>query len=166
MKQSKRRNKIPYNQNDLKIGSVIIRVGTVTPERMEVESEALCEGWDRIRNVEAGNLDRALRAAGWHMMYLAQGREAVAVGSFEQETVERATASLLGKLKSQMFNCVELTEISYRNFIGVPYVHVAGHARHIQREMQIESYASRKSDIRRGALGIQTSEKKARHVTA
>jgi hypothetical protein len=162
----KRQNKIPYNQHDLRTGSVIMRAGTVTPERMELESEGFCEGWDRIRNIDADALKQSLRAAGWHMMCLADGLQAVAVGAFEQDTVERATASLLAKLKPQMYNCVEVTEISYRSFIGVPYVHVTGHARHIQREVQMESYASRKNEIRRGALEMQSSGKKADHVTA
>jgi hypothetical protein len=99
-------------------------------------------------------------------MFLANGMQAVAVGAFEQETVERATASLLGKLKAQMFNCVEVTEISYKSFVGVPYVHVTGHARHIQREMQVESLATRKNEIKRGALEMKSSGKKAIHVTA
>jgi hypothetical protein len=166
MKQPKKQTKIPYNHNDIKAGSVIMRAGTVTPERMELESEDFCDGWDRVRNYEAGPLDKSLRAAGWRLCFIAESLQAVAVGTYDQDTVQRAIITLLGKLGPQMFNCVEVTEIAYKDFVGVPYVHVVGHARHIQREVELDSFVSRRNEIHRTAIVADHSERKAAHVTA
>jgi hypothetical protein len=153
--------KIPFNQHDLREGSVIMRHGTVTPERMELESEDFCEGWDRIRNLQAGLLDIALRGAGWRMCFLGESLQAVALGGYDQETVRRAAETLLGKSSAKMFNCLEVTEIAYKHFLGVPYVHVTGHARHIQREVEMPSFDIRKNEIDRAALTMPDGRKKA-----
>jgi hypothetical protein len=158
--------RIPYNQNDLKSGSVMMRAGTATPERLEIESEDFCEGWDRVRNWEAGVLDKQLRGAGWRLLFVAEPLQAIAVGPFDQETVQQATVKLLGRAGPQMFNCVEVTDIDYRVRLGVPYVHVTGHARHIQRDSEIEPFATRKSEINRAAIEADHSGKKAAYVTA
>lgn len=148
----KRKIKIPYHVNDLKPGGLIMRAGTVTPERLEVESEGFCEGWEQIRNSDGETMDRTLRGVGWNMFYLADAMQAVALGSFDQETVRTATHTLLHKMQPQMFNCVELTEVSAKHFAGIPYVHLTGHARHIQRDEQIGTLTSRRNEIARTAL--------------
>jgi hypothetical protein len=157
---------VPHNRNDLKSGSVMMRAGTATPERLEIESEDFCEGWDRVRNCEAGVLDKQLRSAGWCLVFLAEPLQAIAIGPPEQETVQQATMKLLGRAGPQMFNCVEVTDIEYRRCVGVPYVHVTGHARHIQRDLEIESFATRKNEINRAAIEADHSGKKAAYVTA
>jgi hypothetical protein len=142
----------------------MMRSGTVTPERLEIESQDFCAGWDRVRNCGAGVLDKQLRGAGWRMFFVADSLQAVAIGPFDQETVQQATAKLLGKSHSQMFNCFEVTDIEYRHFIGIPYVHVTGHARHIQRDPEMEPFTIRKGEISRTA--IDDSGKKAAYVSA
>jgi hypothetical protein len=148
----KNKNKISPNQHDLKAGTVFIRVGTVMPENLELESEGLCEGWDRVRNTDALALERSLRSSGWHMCYLADSSQSIAVGTLDQKTIRTASLRLLAKLRPQMFNCVELTELSAKRFACIPYVRVTGHARQIQREMQVATFVSRRDEVNRTAL--------------
>jgi hypothetical protein len=148
----KRKTKITrFNLHDVKQGSVFIRRGTLTPESLELESEEAGEGWDRVRNREAGGLDLALRDVGWHMVYIAERVHGFAFGLVGQNTIRTAAASLLRKLRPQMFNCVEVIGITARHFAGVPYVHVIGCARHIQRSSEIPTFASRRNEITRTA---------------
>lgn len=161
-----KQKKIPYNHNDLKSGSLMVRSGTVTPERLEIESEGFCEGWDRVRHCDAGILDKQLRGAGWCMLFLADALHAVTVGPLDQETVQQAAAKLLGKSRAQMFNSFELTDVEYRHFCGVPYVHVTGHSRHIQCEIEMQSLLSRSNEISRAAIEADHSGKKAAYVSA
>ena len=44
------------------------------------------------------------------------------------------------------FNCFELTTILKRRFLGIPYVSLAGHSRHIQLGSQIRSTEQRAHD--------------------
>jgi hypothetical protein len=133
-----------------------MRRGTSTPETLELESEELSEGWDRVRNIEAGELDLSLRTEGWHMFYIADAVHAFALGAFDQETIRTATVSLLRKLRAQMFNCVEVTGLSAKHFAGIPYVHLSGTPRHIQESGEMATFVSRRNEITRTALESRT----------
>jgi hypothetical protein len=158
----KRSKAVRYEQHDLKQGSVLIRQGTVTPESLELESEELCEGWDRVRNTEAGQLELSLRLAGWHMFYMADAVHAFALGALDQDTIRTAATSLLRKLRPQMFNCVELTGLSAKHFAGIPYVHLSGTPRHIQESGEIDRFVSRRNEITRTALESRTESDRDR----
>jgi hypothetical protein len=148
----KRKTKLlHFNLHDVKQGSVYIRRGTFTPESLELESEEVGEGWDRVRNSEAGGLDLALRGVGWHMMYIANRVHGFAFGPIGQNTIRTAAASLLRKLRPQMFNSVEIISVTAHHFAGVPYVHVSGCARHIQESGEIASFITRRNEITRTA---------------
>ena len=140
-----------FNLHDVKQGSVFIRRGTVTPESLELESEDIGEGWDCVRNSEAGGLDLSLRGVGWHMMYIADRIHGFAFGLVGQNTIRTAAASLLRKLRPQMFNSVEIIGVTAQHFAGVPYVHVIGCARHIQQSGEIASFDHRRNEITRTA---------------
>jgi hypothetical protein len=135
---------------------MFIRQGTVTPESLELESEELCEGWDRVRNTEAGAFELSLRMAGWHMFYMADAVHAFALGAPDQDTIRTAAASLLRKIRPQMFNCVELTGLSAKLFAGIPYVYLTGTPRHIQESGEIATFVSRRNEITRTALESRT----------
>jgi hypothetical protein len=154
----KRKTKITrFNVYDVKQGSVFIRRGTFTPESLEVESEEVGEGWDRVRNSEAGGLGLALRGAGWHMVYIADRIHGFAFGPIGQNTIRTAVGSLLRKLRPQMFNCVEVIGITAHHFAGVPYVHVIGCARHIQESGEIASFVARRNEITRTARQFRSA---------
>ena len=140
-----------FNLHDVKQGSVFIRRGTVTPESLELESEEIGEGWDRVRNSEASGLDLSLRGVGWHMIYIADRIHGFAFGPIGQNTICTAAASLLRKLRPQMFNSVEIIGVTAQHFAGVPYVHVIGCARHIQQSGEIASFDNRRNEITRTA---------------
>jgi hypothetical protein len=137
--------------HDVKQGSVFIRRGTFTPEILELESEEAGDGWDRVRNSEAGGLDLALRGVGWHMIYIADRVHGFAFGPIGQNTIRTAAGSLLRKLRPQMFNSVEIIGVTAHHFAGVPYVHVIGCARHIQQSGEIASFVTRRNEITRTA---------------
>ena len=143
--------------HDVKQGSVFIRRGTFTPESLELESEEAGEGWDRVRNSEAGGLDLALRGVGWHMIYIADRVHGFAFGPIGQNTIRTAAASLLRKLRPQMFNSVEIIGVTAHHFAGVPYVHVIGCARHIQQSSEIASFVTRRNEITRTARQFRSA---------
>jgi len=40
-------------------------------------------------------------------------------------------------MKSDRFNCLEISRVAVKSFLGLPYVTVAGHARHIQESIYL-----------------------------
>jgi hypothetical protein len=53
-------------------------------------------------------------------------------GSDGEKTQGRAVRRILSCLKSWKFNCLEITQVAAKRFLGIPHVTVSANARHIQ----------------------------------
>jgi len=51
-------------------------------------------------------------------------------------------------VKRQNFNCLEVTGIVAKRFLGVPYATVSAHSRHIQQSCLLDSVESRQNGRR------------------
>jgi hypothetical protein len=96
-----------------------------------------------IQDCDGDILDRKIRRAGWSFFFMAETIQAMVWGFVGKKTIRRAVQRVLGKVKLSKFNCLEITEISARRFLGFPYVHVSGHSRHIQKSTLLQSLAER-----------------------
>jgi len=63
-----------------------------------------------------------------------------------QSTLRAGVKRLLAQTRLQHFNCLEVTHILKKHFLGIPYVSIAAHSRHIQDGCQIQSIEQRAQD--------------------
>src|SRR5438552_12558458 len=54
-------------------------------------------------------------------------------GFNDQSRTDRALAHVMDAVKLQNCNCLEITEVRRRSFLGLSYTSLVAHARHIQR---------------------------------
>ncbi len=127
----------------IKAGTIIMKVGTIIPQSLRVETELYSQGWEIIKNSDADALDRDIRRADWNFFFLATSIQATALGYWGERTVRRAMERVLAKAEPSKFNCLEITEISAKQFLGFPYVHVSVHSRHIQKSPFLQELAER-----------------------
>ena len=119
----------------IKAGAILIEEGALLPECLQFESEQCSNGWRWVKNLDGYGLDRKVREAGWTFFYLV-GEIRVSVFGFDVEkTTHRAIMRLLANLKSEKFNSLEITQVACKHFLGLPYVSVSAHSRHIQESM-------------------------------
>jgi hypothetical protein len=116
----------------IEFGTLLIKQGTPLPEGLRLESEPYSKGWQVVKNLDGSELDRKLCAAGWNFFYMAEEVKATAVGSNLEKTTRRAVKKVLANLKSDRLNCLEIAQVASKHFLGVPYVTVSAHPRHIQ----------------------------------
>src|SRR5260370_20359342 len=121
----------------------MMKVGTIIPQFLGVERELYSQGWEIIKNSDADALDRDIRRAGWNFFFLATSIHATALGYLGERTVRRAMERVLAKAEPSKFNCLEITKISAKQFLGFPYVHVSAHSRHIQKSPFLQAPAKR-----------------------
>ncbi len=121
----------------IKTGSILIKEGALLPESLRFESEPYSKGWKLIKNLDAYALDRKIREAGWTFFYMAGEFDATAVGSDLEKTTRRAVKRMVAKLKSDKsnFNSLEITQVAAKRFLGLPYVRISAHWRHIQESI-------------------------------
>ena len=125
----------------MKAGTIIMKVGTIIPQSLRVETELYSHGWEIFKNADA--VDRDIRRAEWSFFFLAASIQATALGYWGERTVRRAMERVLAKAEPSKFNCLEITEASTRQFLGFPYVHVSAHSRHIQKSPFLQEPAER-----------------------
>jgi hypothetical protein len=127
----------------IKVGAIMMKVGTIIPQSLRVETELYSQGWEIIKNSDAYALDRDIRRADWNFFFLAGSIQATALGYWRERTVRRAMERVLAKAERSNFNCLEITEVSAKQFLGFPYVHVSAHSRHIQKSPFLQELAER-----------------------
>ncbi|MGB6026441.1 MAG: hypothetical protein WA899_07810 [Candidatus Sulfotelmatobacter sp.] len=121
----------------------MMKAGTIIPQSLRVETELYSRGWEIIKNAGADAVDRDIRRADWNFFFLAASIHATALGYWGERTVRRAMERVLAKAEPSELNCLEITEVSTRQFLGFLYVHVSAHSRHIQKSSFLQELAER-----------------------
>ena len=120
--------------DEIRIGTVFIEEGTPLPNSLKFESEPYSNGWRSVKNLNGCEFDRRLRAVRWNLFYLAQIKASV-FGFDREKAARRALNRVLANVKSDNFNSLEISQVAAKRFLGLPYVTVSAHARHIQESM-------------------------------
>ena len=128
--------------NQIQAGTMIVQQ-SASLRPLEIESEPYSKSWRSLGTLASSGLDRKVRVAGWKLFFMAGELKAVVPAWGGQKTLGRGVQRLLAQTRSQHFNCLEITHIVRKHFLGIPYVSIAAHSRHIQRGPQIESVARR-----------------------
>ena len=109
------------------------------PQLTGFETEPGFGEWSMVKVPDAFTLDRKIHATGWNFFFLAAEVRTTFFGSVSASKVESALKRILSKVKQQHFNGLEVTAIVARHFLGVPYVTVSAHSRHLQRSPNLDS---------------------------
>ncbi len=131
--------------NQIQAGTMMVHQSAV-PYSLEVDSEAYCQNWRSLGIIESSGLDRKVRAMGWNLFFMASEITAVVPAWGGQNTLRRGVKRLLAQTRLQHFNCLEVSHILKKHFLGIPYVSIAAHSRHIQEGSQIRSIEQRSQD--------------------
>jgi hypothetical protein len=116
--------------------SLLVAPGTLVPPEWQVENDSDASRWSRLTTVHDNRqLERQLASDGWTFFFSATAIAATAFGFSRQRMLDTALARIVAAVTLQKCNCVEIDNVSVRLFLGIPYVHVSGHPRHIQKGM-------------------------------
>jgi hypothetical protein len=116
----------------VKTGTILIERGILIPESLLLEGGPYSRGWRSVSNLDLNELDTAIQKAGWTFFFMAGEIKTTAFGFDKEQAVRRAVKRVITNVESHKCNCVEITEVSAKSFLGLPYVNVSAHSRHIQ----------------------------------
>ena len=131
----------------IQIGSILIKEQPLMTEHLGLESDSYSQNWSVVRAVNGFSLDRKVRAAGWSSFFMAAEVQANAVGSIRAGSLRTALQRIFSKVRDEDFNCLEVTGIVARNFLGIPYVMVSAHSRHIQKGWRLDRPHERRAAL-------------------
>jgi len=119
----------------IKMGTILIREGTLSPTGVPVESDAFLPGWRLVKNLEGEGLDQKFHEAGSTFFSPGDQIGATVFGLDEQKTLRRAVEQILAKRESAEFNSLEIMRVAWetsKRFLGVRSVTVSAQSRDIQ----------------------------------
>ena len=105
---------------------------SVLLQALGIPSEAYFGQWRSLGSRESSDLDHKLRAVGWNFFFMAEELKAVVPAWGGQKTIGRGLKRLLARTRRQHFNCMEVSHVLKKHFLGIPYLSIAAHARHMQ----------------------------------
>lgn len=135
----------------LKIGTVLVQTDTFIPDSVSVQKETFTPGWQAITNVNGDDLDRQIRDDGSNFIFMGGALQGTSWGSWSGTAIRCAAIRVLKKTQATKLNAFEITGIHARRFLGVPYVVVTGHSRHVQKSTVLQNIAERIHQAARAA---------------
>jgi hypothetical protein len=105
----------------------IVQVGTVLigeesirmTEVLALQSEPYFKNWSVVKALNDSTLDDKIRAVRWHFFFLADEVKATFFGAIAAVKIQGALQRIARKVKQQKFNCLEVTGIVAKRFLGV-----------------------------------------------
>lgn len=128
-------------------GDILVERGTHFPSSLTMPSESPVRGWSKI----PGGLqafEKEIERAGWTLFFMA-GEIKTSVFGFDRQRSALTALKRLGRMvKSQNCNCIEITDVTEKSFLALPYIRVRAHARHLQQSLV---FSAAQSDGRRAS---------------
>ncbi len=122
-----------------KQGTILVESGAVLPNNVTLQSGAYTRDWNSVAHLDKVGLEAEIAKAGWTFFYMAGEIRKNAFGSDEGRRSRAAMGRVIGDALSQNCNCVEVTHVANKSFLGLPYVSITAHARHIQNGSQFRA---------------------------
>jgi hypothetical protein len=123
----------------IKTGTILIENDASMPKSLHLEGKRYSGDWRSVSNLDLNQLDVAIHKAGWTFFFMAGEIKITAFGFDKDGAVRRAVKRVLTNVESHKCNCVEITAVSAKSFLGMPYVNVRAHSRHIQESSAFTS---------------------------
>jgi len=120
-------------------GTILMKDWPAMTQLLGIESEPCSGEWSLLKVLDGFALDRKIHAAGWNFFFMAAEVRVMFFGSLGAAKIQNSLKRILEKVKQQQFNGLEITQIVARRFLGVPYVTVSAHSRHMQQSCYLDS---------------------------
>jgi hypothetical protein len=130
---------------EVQIGTILIRENPAAAQAIGFQSEPYSPQWGVLKALDGLALDRKIHAAGWNFFFMAAEAKVMFFGAVGAKNIQTALQRMLGKLKPMNFNCLEVTGIIAKRFLGMPYTVVSAHSRHIQQSCYLDGPDERRA---------------------
>ena len=130
---------------EVQIGTILIRENPAAAQAIGFQSEPYSATWGLVKALDGMALDRKIHAAGWSFFFMAAEVKVTFFGAIGAKNMQNAMKRMFGKLKPTNFNCLEVTGIVAKRFLGVPYTVVSAHSRHIQQSCYLDGDDERRT---------------------
>jgi len=116
--------------------AIFLRIGTVLPDNVDFVQTSFCEGWMAVEAAAVNTMDRVIRQAGWHFVWLVESAAGMAAGLSEEAARNHAAVLALSRISAR-FNGAELGHVKVPRYPGFYVTRVTLHTRQIQQQTSL-----------------------------
>jgi hypothetical protein len=124
----------PITTGGIQAGIVLVEEGTPLPESMRLEGPSDSDGWQSVEVVDRSEFERKINRAGWIFFLMAGEIKATVFGFNQRRALRAAMDRIIASVKFQKCNSLQITEVTAKSFLKLPYVSVSARSRHIQEQ--------------------------------
>ena len=132
----------------IQVGAILIEEGPLLNQVLGLGSEPYLGKWNLVKGLDSFALDRKIHAAGWNFFFMAAEVKVMFFGALGAKKIQNALRRILRKVRERDFNCLEVTGVVAKRFLGVPYATVSAHSRHIQQTCYLDDAEGRRTSRR------------------
>jgi|SRR5271166_2009462 len=129
----------------VQVGTILMTEWPAITQILGLESETCSGAWSIVKLLDNFALDRKIHAAGWNFFFMADEVSSTFFGAVGEKRIQSALKRILEKVQPWHFNALEITGIAIKSFLGVPYVTVSAHSRHVQQSCYLDGLESRQT---------------------
>jgi hypothetical protein len=119
-------------QDAIQPGTIMIEEGSSMPMSLLLEGAPAAEGWKAVDAADRQDMERKIRQAGLIFFRKPEVISAKVFGFNRRKALKAALERVIAMVKLQKCNGLQITEISTKSFLMLPYVSVSAQSRHIQ----------------------------------
>ena len=117
-------------------GTILLEKNAPHPQCFQLEDDSCPNAWISVRHgLTDHELEKVLSATGWTFFYMANVMRTTAFGLNRAKMIRRALQRLITNAKLRKCNCLEIDDVAAHSFLGMPYISISAHSRHIQKGM-------------------------------
>jgi hypothetical protein len=136
---------------NVQVGTVLMENRPVMAKALGLQSVPYSANWGMLTALDGSGINRKIQAAGWNFFFMAAEVKVMFFGALGAGRIQNALQRMLVKVKPLNFNCLEVTGIAAKRFLGVPYTVVSAHSRHIQQSCYLDGDKARRRSQREAA---------------
>lgn len=118
-------------------GSILLQNGVPHPDCFHLQADVHPNQWTSVKHgLSPHDFEQKLATAGWTFFFMATPISRRAFGFNRAQTTDTALKGLMADARLSKCNCLQIDAVTNGSFLGIPYVSVSAHPRHIQQGMQ------------------------------
>jgi hypothetical protein len=129
----------------IQVGTILIEDRPAMAQALDLQCQPYTANWGVLNTLDAFGLNGKIHAAGWNFFFMAAEVRVMFLGAVGATKIQSALQRMLEKLRPLNFNCLEVTGIVAQRFLGIPYIVVSAHSRHIQHSCYLDNVDERRA---------------------
>jgi hypothetical protein len=115
-------------------GNLFIERDVPRPRCFQVQDDSHRTGWLAVKyDLSPYELDKELSSRGWTFFYMANVIRKSAMGFDRDKGTAAALKRVMASVREDGCNSLQIQAVETHSFLGIPYVSVSAHPRHIQK---------------------------------